>query len=309
MNTSDYKSLRNTLKDLNTLQYRDLKNHIQQIDSKKLVSNSLETDYNQISCPHCHSDKINRWGKKNDLQRYRCKDCKRTFNSLTNTPLARLRKRGHWLEYSLCLKEGMSVRQAAKECSVHYTTTFRWRHRFLSNAKLLKPSKLAGIIELTETFFKESFKGKKIECENIKNRRKVFVVVGRDRNSNTIDGITFSFKSSELSKIFDNKISKDTLICSDSKKAYFDYTKQNNIRHGYIHLSKGEYSKKEIVHINNSISYKNNLHLWIKRFHGVATKYLINYISWFRELDEFDMNTPPVIFLSRAKSAIRKNQY
>ncbi len=37
------------------------------------------------------------------------------------------------------------------------------------------------------------------------------------------------------------------------------------------------------------------------RFNGVATKYLHNYLSWFRELDEFNMETLPELILQRAK--------
>jgi transposase-like protein len=37
-------------------------------------------------CPHCH----NRHGKAAAMQRYRCKNCTKTFNAVTKTPLARL---------------------------------------------------------------------------------------------------------------------------------------------------------------------------------------------------------------------------
>ncbi len=38
------------------------------------------------------------------------------------------------------------------------------------------------------------------------------------------------------------------------------------------------------------------------RFNGVATKYLENYISWYRELDEFKDRLTPKTILLRAKS-------
>ena len=41
-----------------------------------------------------------RWGISNGMQRYRCKSCLKTFNAATGTPLARLRKKEKWLEYS-----------------------------------------------------------------------------------------------------------------------------------------------------------------------------------------------------------------
>ncbi len=40
---------------------------------------------------------------------------------------------------------------------------------------------------------------------------------------------------------------------------------------------------------------------WMNRFHGVATKYLDNYVSWFREFDEFGDLLTPLILLLRDK--------
>ena len=60
-------------------------------------------------CPHCNSQHIHRWGYEEAIQRYRCQHCRKTFNSLTGTPLARLKQRIA-LE-SLNIKAGIRVRQ------------------------------------------------------------------------------------------------------------------------------------------------------------------------------------------------------
>ena len=54
-------------------------------------------------CPHCHCSHKQRCGCANGLQRYRCCACRRTYNALTSTPLARLRKREHWLRFLQCV--------------------------------------------------------------------------------------------------------------------------------------------------------------------------------------------------------------
>ncbi len=45
-----------------------------------------------MQCPHCHSDNIVKWGKKNGKQRFRCKDCGHTFilrkSDVINTALS-----------------------------------------------------------------------------------------------------------------------------------------------------------------------------------------------------------------------------
>ena len=141
MKNTKFKNLLNKIQTLNNYQFRLVREEVDVRVKKKRVSNILETPKNQLLCPHCKSNMYIRWGKRNDLQRYKCKSCAKTFNSLTKTPLARLRRKGHWLQYSKCLKQGLTVREAAKECDVHRNTSFRWRHRFLMNSQKIKAKK------------------------------------------------------------------------------------------------------------------------------------------------------------------------
>ena len=63
------------------------------------------------SCPGCGSHRCHRCGHANGLQRYRCVACRRSFNALTGTPLARLRLRDKWLPY---LQSAISSPAAAR---------------------------------------------------------------------------------------------------------------------------------------------------------------------------------------------------
>jgi transposase-like protein len=110
-------------------------------------------------CPHCAGCEVVAWGEANGLARFRCKGCRRTFNALTKTPMARLRKKDRWLDYVQAMIEGRSLLKTAELCGVHPSTAFRWRHRFLSSPAADKPSTLSGIVEADETFVLESFKG------------------------------------------------------------------------------------------------------------------------------------------------------
>ena len=110
------------------------------------------------ACPHCRRPEVVAWGRSHGLKRYRCKSCARTFNALTGTPLARLRKKACWLRFAACLSERATVRDAARHCAVAVTTSFRWRHRFL-RAELARSDELSGIVEADETFLRLSFKG------------------------------------------------------------------------------------------------------------------------------------------------------
>ena len=103
-------------------------------------------------CPHCNATTLQRWGHASGLRRYRCTACGKTFNALTGTSLARLRKKDCWLAYGEALAAGMTLMQAATHCGVHLTTSFRWRHRFLK-APAATQEALGGVVEADETFF------------------------------------------------------------------------------------------------------------------------------------------------------------
>src|SRR5271166_4071788 len=84
-------------------------------------------------CPHCAGREVIAWGRSRGLSRFRCKGCGRTFNALTKTPMAHLRKRERWLDHAQAMIEGKSLAKTAGLCGVHSTTAFRWRHRFLGS--------------------------------------------------------------------------------------------------------------------------------------------------------------------------------
>ncbi len=76
------------------------------------------------------------------------------------------------------------------------------------------------------------------------SKEQVYVFVSRDRNKNTFDNIFETFNSKEFKQTFHSVIGKDALFCCDSKSVYLKFTKENNIRHGCLNLSKGEDVKK-----------------------------------------------------------------
>jgi transposase-like protein len=96
----------------------------------ELVLEAGRRRVDNLGCPYCTSREFVSWGRANALQRFRCKNCGRTFNALTNTPLARLRKKEQWLEHAGAMIDGSTITKSAERCNVNYTTAFRWRHRF-----------------------------------------------------------------------------------------------------------------------------------------------------------------------------------
>jgi hypothetical protein len=60
-------------------------------------------------CPDCLGRDVVRWGKRNGIQRYRCKPCARCFTEFTGTVLEGLHLRDKFLSFCMCMVEGMTV--------------------------------------------------------------------------------------------------------------------------------------------------------------------------------------------------------
>ena len=318
MKTKILKRFEQQINQFNTCEYKALKTIIKNFDDKKMVANLLETSYEKVVCPHCGEDKYYKWGRQNDLQRYKCKECNRTFNCLSKTPLARLRKKGRWLNYSKCLAEGLTVRYSGELCGVSKTTSFRWRHRFLVGSNEYKTTELNGIVETIDFTIPKNYKGSRNIPKPFRHKKgedklsgiydNVSILFSRDRNRNMYDSVVEKLSVNSLRDNLKYILAKDSLFCSINSNLYRDFIKISKRRHGYIDIEKGEYVKKDIVHINNVIRYSRGLFIWMIRFRGVATKYLFNYLSWFRDLEEFDMNIPSKDILIRAMTITNKLQ-
>jgi len=92
METQQFSKLSTSIEQLTFAQKKrllnSLKKNICASENIEIIEEAFEKSQ---CCPHCSSEKLQRWGTASDLQRYRCKSCKKTFNALTKSPLARLR--------------------------------------------------------------------------------------------------------------------------------------------------------------------------------------------------------------------------
>ncbi len=63
------------------------------------------------------------------------------------------------------------------------------------------------------------------------------------------------------------------------------FARMKGFHHEVINIRKGVYIRKGIYHVQHVNAYHKRLKKWMERFQGVATKYLDNYLFWFRFLD------------------------
>jgi transposase-like protein len=270
-------------------------------------------------CPHCAATALQRWGYASGLRRYRCKTCHKTFNALTGSSLAGLRKKECWLAYGEALAKGMTLVQAAAPCGVHMTTSFRWRHRFLQ-APAVTQEALTGVVEADETFFRRSHKGSRRwrHAEEPLERRprrrgeraskrglsaeQVPALIARDRAGRTVDAVLPDLGAEAIAAVLRSVVARDAVLCSDGAKAYAVFAAQHGLHHEPVNVSAGLRVRDGAFHVQNVNAYHGRLKGWMVRFKGVATRYLANYLGWRRALERAsEPNAPETWLLAAAR--------
>lgn len=255
-----------------------------------------------VGCPHCNNGEVVRWGHASDLPRYRCKACLRTFNALTKTPLANLRMKDKWATQAAAMIDGVSTAKAAQRCGVHYTTAFRWRHRFLASLAGDKPKTLTGIVEGDETFILESFKGKLSKMPRKARKRggksakrglsaeQIPVIVARDRHGATTDAALAKLNRVSIAAALEGVVTPANEFCCDGGTAIVAFARRAGIAAHVLPMPGKPNPKAPDFHLNTVNAYHGRLKEWLRRFHGVATKNLPNYLGWRRTLEALGQN-------------------
>jgi len=250
-------------------------------------------------CPHCFEKSIVKHGIRNGLQRYQCKSCRRTFNSLTKTPLAHLRKKELWLINLESMRKSQTIRDTAEIVAVNQRTIFLWRHRFTEWMTHDNPVELGGIVEADETYYRHSMKGSRHLPRKAHKRGgdaaprglskdKVCVFTACDRSNHDFETRAGfgSISGKWLEDNFAKLVAKDAILVTDGHQSYNYLCKKTNTAHVIVKDKRGERSHG-CYHIQHINGYHQRLRGFIiGKFHGVATKYLEHYLAWSHELEK-----------------------
>jgi len=255
-----------------------------------------------IVCPHCSERDIIGFGNYRGRKRYRCKACKRTFNDYTGTAVAYIHNLDKWFSYLTEMKDGHPLRYLAKKIGISLFTSFHWRHKVLRAFKSQGYKKLEGISESDETFFLYSEKGNRHVTGRPPRKRggkarkrgisseQVAVITTLDRKQNTILEVAGRgrISSENLKSKIGNWMEKDEIVlCTDSHRSYQSFATNYGFEQKRVNVGKRQYLKDKIYHIQTVNSFHSRLKSWMKRFNGVASKYLQHYMDYFRMLDVF----------------------
>ena len=245
-------------------------------------------------CPHCGTPGAISRGKARGLRRYQCKECKKTFNAATGTPLSGLHRKDKWLAFGACLADGLTVRASAERCGLAVNTALRWRHRFPA-AKDLKARKLTGIVEADETYVLESRKGarnleRKARRRGGKARKRglsdeqVPVLVVADRGGATVSAVLPAVNADTLREVIAPVVDEDIVLVTDGHRADPRCAAAIGAHHEALNLSQSE-RVRGAFHIQTVNNRHRRLQDFLRRCRGVATRYLDNDLRWFQRLE------------------------
>ncbi len=260
-------------------------------------------------CPVCGSGHRIGHGSANGLPRYKCKDCGRTYNPLSGSNLARLRMKGKWLPNAQALIDGLSLDKVADYLNIAHSTAFRWRHRFMAEIKTIQAQALGGIVEADQTYMLESGKGKKMVDRKPRKRggkakkrglskEQVPILVVRDRSGATLSTRLEADNAETIAKVMEGRLASDVILCTDGSKTLAAVAKNLKVVHRPVNLAAGVRVIERVIHVQNVNAFDARLKGWMDRFHGVATKYLENYLGWFRLIDSTSLNPSSLLALS-----------
>jgi hypothetical protein len=132
--------------------------------------------------------------------RFRCKSCGRTFNALSKTPMAHLRKKERWLDHAQAMIEGKSLPRPLS-CAASIRRPPSAGGIGLSARPPTTSLERSGIVEADETFILESSKARWSDLPRQTRRRggtarhpgpyqdNIPVLVAGDRRGATFDAV------------------------------------------------------------------------------------------------------------------------
>lgn len=295
-------------KRLYTLLRKDME-VIPQLDKVKSELNQEQ----KVLCPHCQNGDIYGHGVYKGRKRYKCKQCKKTFNDFTGTAISGIKKVEKFQEYLELTIESLTIRKAAKKLGVNVKTIFDWRHKLLSSIATMNGMSFSGIVECDDKQLDVNEKGSRnIDREAYKrpsdrktkrgvSNDKVSVMVATDRKGNPTMRVAKMGRVDveSIEKTIGNLISKNNVLCSDSHPSIISWAENKDLEHHTFVASK-QHVKNKCYHVQHVNSLDNLYERWIKPFYGVATKYLPQYLNWFVFLEKTKKSANPMIEFARA---------
>lgn len=293
------------MNDLEKLLPKELKQVIEKLQtlleqkqhSKGIIDLVINKERKTICCPKCASNHVKKNGKYKGRQLYKCKDCKKKFNELTNTPFHHTRLNYEQIETAYeCLVDKLTIRKSAQRIKVSTKTSFTLRFKLITCLKEIRAKDiLKGTMELDEYYIPVNLKGTKpINMPRISKPRKkhgtgksginhhtVCITTGVDEYDHMFLEVAGAgnVTSDMIRNTIANKIKESKKVITDCKSSYESIAKENNWN--LKQVKSKCYTDNEGNNLANINSLHSELTSFLSRFHGVSTKHLQEYLDWF----------------------------
>ncbi len=289
------------------------------INELNLVSISSEG----MICRKCGANHFVKNGTVKEVQRYQCKACGSTQFHDANTPLYNLKLKDKWTDFVYIMldnERSKNDKSISDELDISSKTAFRWRHKFLSSINNVSTIELSEETELDEIYLPFTVKGvigkekfdKYIAPDHPDNVESEFRVEEKMMEEESYQSIfmcihnrhqDFDFipiknqkkgvvSEADLTRIMQGINLSGKTIITDSETSMKSFLNKigdvNHLTFKSSDIKQGILQEKDIHNnnINNTMMLLKN---WLKSFFGVSTKYLWNYLKWFRFIRKFEI--------------------
>lgn len=285
----------------------------------QLTTTDRETRFAQgLACPHCQHMDVMRWGhQRGGAQRYRCRRCRRTFNDLTGTPLARTRQGTLWPLFAECMRNRLSCRRTAQVLGFNHKTAWCWRHRLLAVLAPQAETPMTGIVEADEMFVRSNFK--RLTPAGRRRRKrggdgskrglgkdKVAVLVARSRAGQVRVGVLPRPTIAAITATLAAVVQPTATLVTDASQAMRGAARALGVAKHVALTTKYTERRQGVHHIQHVNAHHSRIRAFLAPFRGVATKYLHRYLQWQLYDDQTRAMGPPearAILLQRALPA------
>jgi len=247
-----------------------------------------------LYCPHCRSESVINYGSYRDFQRYRCKDCGRTFNDKTGTIFAHAKIGLDKLMFAFyaLLRFNSSIRQLDAEIDVSYRSLRRRVEQFART--LDAPAvNLVGPVEIDEVYVNAGLKGRERDQASRsralsrrgrgtyhEDKPPVFTLVDRGSEQRHVVPAK-SADESTVRLLLDNHEEESLTVYTDGFRAYDPLEDDENFQRESVNHGEGEYVDGD-AHVNTCESHASLVRRWLSPHRGVSKDKLTPYLRAFQ---------------------------
>lgn len=124
------------------------------------------------------------------------------------------------------------------------------------------------------------------------------MIVARDRDGATTDAVLPRLNRASIATALEGVVTRTNAFCCDGGTAIVAFARHAGITAHVLPRPGKPDPNAPDFHLNNVNAYHGRLKEWLRRFHGVATKNLPNYLGWRRTLEAAGSEiTAPVMIL------------